>query len=407
MTWSSSDSTIVEVNQEGEISALKSGTATITVALKGKQSIYATTIVTVKSKKITGIHLPKEIQLVVGDTYTIPYTVSPSDADNSPSMFTWFELFNYTNVLEVNGQGVIKANKAGTIVVRAYLEDNSDIYSETTVVVKDKEISLDEVKKVGDSTTLQKYLNQKYNTLYTPLGDWKPVVKANKKGDNWMEIKVKWGSVNGPHPGDLKVISPADELKKYGRVLTTEERNETKKLLRDYMKKVAADTIYAFPTYFVEGSFSSDGYRYPNLQVGYWSTTFLSWTNLTNVQERNDKAHWNPKYDDYNFVLDQEITGFSFINPQDGKRYTSKDSLFPVVNLKKGETFKLPLEITPQQDISDLTLEDMGFRSTTSKNIVSMDGSGIVTALNVGVSNLTIYQSKSSGGLFIEFRVTE
>ena len=112
VSWSSSDMTVVKVDQDGTVHALKGGTATV-YAKAGEQS--ATCRVTVVSP-VTGVTLDREsLTLVVGETTTLVATVHPDDA--TEKTVTWTS--SDSSVASVDGSGKVTALKKGSATVTA------------------------------------------------------------------------------------------------------------------------------------------------------------------------------------------------------------------------------------------------------------------------------------------------
>ena len=83
VTWTSSDEEVATVDENGVVTGLKDGKATITATIAGKSDTYE---VTVKEVHVEGIVISDETienlqnaQPVVGDTIEIPFTVNPED----------------------------------------------------------------------------------------------------------------------------------------------------------------------------------------------------------------------------------------------------------------------------------------------------------------------------------------
>ncbi len=77
--WSSSDSEIVSVNVSGRIVALDVGEATITATTEN--DIKASVVVNTYIIPASAFTLPGEIiELELGDSYVLPYTITPDDA---------------------------------------------------------------------------------------------------------------------------------------------------------------------------------------------------------------------------------------------------------------------------------------------------------------------------------------
>ncbi len=119
LIWSSSNSSIVTVNESGKIVAIREGTATITVkSSNGKSDSIAVTVGKSSSHNVdvTSISLSKNnITLEIGQTETITATVNPKNA--TVQALTWTS--SNPAVATVTDGGKIKAVQAGTTIVTA------------------------------------------------------------------------------------------------------------------------------------------------------------------------------------------------------------------------------------------------------------------------------------------------
>lgn len=109
VTYSSSDETIATVNASGVITALKAGTATITVTSEGISKNYVVTVIV----KTTSVSVDKEkVDLKLNETYNINVTVGPIDST---------ETITYTSsdskVITVDNNGKVTAVGNGTATV--------------------------------------------------------------------------------------------------------------------------------------------------------------------------------------------------------------------------------------------------------------------------------------------------
>ncbi len=113
LKWSSSDEKIVKVSSSGKITAVKPGTAVITV--KSKQSGKAAKCtVTVKTVKVKEIELNKtSVKLSKGKTYQLKATVLPSNATSKKVKWS----SSNPEAVSVSSKGLIKALKANSSAV--------------------------------------------------------------------------------------------------------------------------------------------------------------------------------------------------------------------------------------------------------------------------------------------------
>ena len=101
LTWSSSDSSTVEVDQSGNIHALKSGKATITGKDNSGQTISCVVTVTNKLKNLT--FNEKALDLKGKTQKKLSVTLTPNDADSEK--LTWTS----------SNEGVVKVSEDGTL----------------------------------------------------------------------------------------------------------------------------------------------------------------------------------------------------------------------------------------------------------------------------------------------------
>lgn len=124
VVWSSSDPSIATVDQNGVVTGKSPGTAIITVAAaKGAKISTCTINVTggPASTKVKGIYLSNtSLTLSAGsNNTTLVAMISPSDATNK--VVTW--RISDESVATISSNGLIKAIKAGTVLVSAMTND--------------------------------------------------------------------------------------------------------------------------------------------------------------------------------------------------------------------------------------------------------------------------------------------
>ena len=127
VVWSSSDPSAVSVDQNGTVTALKGGSAVITVVSSdGSHSDTCTVTVTVP---VTGITLSQNtLSLNKGDTYQLVSNVQPSDATDKT--VTWQS--SDTAVAAVDNTGKVTAVSNGTAAITATSNDGG--YTDTCTV---------------------------------------------------------------------------------------------------------------------------------------------------------------------------------------------------------------------------------------------------------------------------------
>ena len=195
VSWSSDNSGIATVDQSGVVTAVKPGTATITVTTAdgGKT---ATTKITV-TKAPTGIKLDKStLKITMGKKETLKATISPSDA--SEKVINWAS--DNTSAATVDSKGEVTAVKPGKAVITATTAVGSfKAQCEVTVTPIEPEIVDMGLSVKWGSFNLGATKPEEYGSYYA-WGETDP-----KKVYAWSTYK--W-SKNGSSSEFTKYISP-------------------------------------------------------------------------------------------------------------------------------------------------------------------------------------------------------
>ena len=131
VTWKSSDESVATVDNAGKVTAVKTGSANITVTAVDGTGIEASCTVTV-IQQVTGIKLDKTTAAIkTGGIQTLKATVEPSDA--SDKTVTW----NSSNetVAKVDNTGKVTAVAPGTATITVTATDGSGKTATCTVTV--------------------------------------------------------------------------------------------------------------------------------------------------------------------------------------------------------------------------------------------------------------------------------
>lgn len=123
ITWSSSDASIISVDEEGKVTAKAAGKATITATAAdgsgASGSIELEVMIPVESITIE----PSELKLSVTDSYSLTVKIMPEDA-------TYTELIwssDNAEVATVDKEGIVTANAIGTATITVKAKNASDI----------------------------------------------------------------------------------------------------------------------------------------------------------------------------------------------------------------------------------------------------------------------------------------
>ena len=112
VTWSSSNTSVATVDQNGKVTAVGGGSATITAKAGDKQATCTVTV----TVPVTSVTLNKaSLALVQGNSETLVATVNPSDATDKTVIWESSD----TKVATVDTNGKVTAVKAGKSIITA------------------------------------------------------------------------------------------------------------------------------------------------------------------------------------------------------------------------------------------------------------------------------------------------
>ena len=133
ISWTSSNTNVVIVDQNGNVTTKGVGTATVTA--KSSNGLTATCSVTVKEKtiEVTKVSLDKtSISMQVGDKAILKATISPTNATNKT--VTWAS--SDTKIVTVDQKGNITAKGVGTATITVKTSNGKTATSKITVSKK-------------------------------------------------------------------------------------------------------------------------------------------------------------------------------------------------------------------------------------------------------------------------------
>ena len=183
--WKSDNESVATVSQTGLVTALKDGSATITVKTNDG-GFRASCEVTVKKKVIavTGVKLSAaSMTLREGDKGTLTATVEPANATNK-NVEWWTSDLDVVSVTSTSGgsNGYVEARGAGKATVTVKTEDGE--FSESCEITVEKK----EVPVTG--------IALEQSSLLLPVGNTY-ALKAHVQPSNATDQDIKWGSSNG------------------------------------------------------------------------------------------------------------------------------------------------------------------------------------------------------------------
>jgi len=128
LNYTSANSQIARVDAEGKVTLVSAGTVSIIVTSEDNPSVSAICNVTVTTP-VTGVNLDdKTVNLVVGETKKMTYTLIPTTATNKEVAWSTSD----ASVCTVSPNGMITAVKAGTAIIT--ISTNDGKYTKTCQV---------------------------------------------------------------------------------------------------------------------------------------------------------------------------------------------------------------------------------------------------------------------------------
>jgi len=182
VTWSSSDEAIATVDENGKVTAVAAGTATIKATANDGSEVFGSCAVTVSLVAVTSITLNKTTtKITVGGTETLSVTsVSPANATDKT--YTWSS--SDETIATVDANGKVTAVAVGTATIKATANDGSGVKDECTVTVK-KPVKLADAFENGAVVNVRFTLALGDNTTVT--GTYNGNNYANVSCDNtWI-----------------------------------------------------------------------------------------------------------------------------------------------------------------------------------------------------------------------------
>lgn len=144
VAWKSDNEDVVTVDNNGVVTAVAPGTATVTVSTLDGSNLSATCEIRVVKPVVLVESITLDITdatLNVGDTMMLMATVLPEDADNRE--VTWIS--GNEDVVTVNNNGVVTAVAPGTATVTVSTLDGSNLSATCNITVESKTGGVDAV----------------------------------------------------------------------------------------------------------------------------------------------------------------------------------------------------------------------------------------------------------------------
>ena len=139
LKWTSSDEKIVKVDENGKVTAVKAGKATISAIAKDGSKVKGELKITVSEKQaevilVTKVELAGKAEMVEGEEQTLKATVTPENATNKD--VEWVSTDD--QIVKVDENGKVTAVKAGKATISAIAKDGGKVKGEIEITVTKK-----------------------------------------------------------------------------------------------------------------------------------------------------------------------------------------------------------------------------------------------------------------------------
>ena len=205
VSWKSSDASIASVDGTGKVTAVKAGSATITVTTTdGSKTATCSVSVTPKTISVTGVAIePSTLEIKEGATFQLKATVSPADASQavdwaSPS----------PHIATVDQNGLLTAVAPGTvrIVVRSKAFTDKQGFCDVTVT---QDNTLTGISLDADEITIAAGDSRNLTVIFYP--EYASNKNVTWKSSDASVVTVSDGKVFGLKEGTATVTATSEE----------------------------------------------------------------------------------------------------------------------------------------------------------------------------------------------------
>ena len=204
VTWSSSNYSVATV-ENGTVTAVAVGTATITAKAGGKSATCEVTVV-LQEIPVTGISLePTSLSIEAGTTATLTATVTPANATNST--VSWSS--SNASVATVEN-GTVTAVAEGEATITATAGDKSAT-CKVSVILSQEMLVKRALMKLYDALDGSHWTMEKKWDLSQPLDKWEGITWDKTFGDYSVALYGEYG-LKGELPDCFDELTPLTEF---------------------------------------------------------------------------------------------------------------------------------------------------------------------------------------------------
>lgn len=240
VTWKTSDKNVATVSENGLVTAVGGGDATITCTAQDGSGVKATCKVTV-TVPVSGIQLSQtSAALTVGDTLTLTKTIYPSDATNQA--VTWTS--SSDAVASVDSNGKITAKTAGSAVITCKSVSDNSVVGICNVTVKAKvqtpsEIKVNKITLNKTTASVTKGKTLQLTATVTPGNATKKEVKWSTSNKNVAMVSTS-GLVTAKSAGTAIITCTAKDESNVKATCKITVKNPVVKVTKVTLNKTTA-----------------------------------------------------------------------------------------------------------------------------------------------------------------------
>ena len=208
ITWTSSNGNVAKVDQNGNVTAVNEGTATITAkSNNGKTATCKVTVINPASVAVSSVGLNStSITLKNIRNYKLTATVSPSNASNKT--ITWTS--SNSNVARVDVNGNVTAVNAGTATITAKSNNGKTTTCKVTVI-NPASVAVSSVG-LKSSTTIVKGKTEKLTATVSPSNASNKAVTWTSSNSNVARVDAN-GNVTAVNAGTATITAKSNNGK--------------------------------------------------------------------------------------------------------------------------------------------------------------------------------------------------
>ena len=191
LLYQSSDEDILEIDQSGNIKALKEGSATITVSSINYETITYSFTINVSNVLAKELDLNLDSTLYLGDNFTISTTITSNNSLEVTNQAITYSSSD-TDILYIDETGYVSIKGCGEVTISAHLENQTDVTYFKTITIEER---LVEAININKELTL--YINKptKLNYSVTPSNAYNTNLTYQTNNPNIISIDAN-GNIN-------------------------------------------------------------------------------------------------------------------------------------------------------------------------------------------------------------------